>query len=215
MNMRKIIVVQACPIQGYTNGIGGDSPNHHRYSVYERKEPKGSTDWSGKPEYRTISNILLRYEDKSIEDFLNELDIMFSVSRGLKATLWPGTIDSEDTFSVPVSGTVEGTDRVVAKHLGENAGYQCYLIYKKSHTVARKAPAYFSIKRVPDYGRSSVVYQVDTARKCFTARNLTNVIHEAKSGSELDQLQMFDWIEERVAPIMAPMVALLPEPKPL
>lgn len=207
MNTRKIAVVRAQPWAGYTD-FTGVTPNHYRYSLYERKVPTGTNDYRGKPEYANLSNIVLRYEDLSIQEFLSQAKITFNVRRGVLARRTAGTADDTKCYA-HVSAEVSGDDRIIAKRIGEYGGYQCYVVYLLSDEECRESPTYFHISSVPDYGRPSVGYDRKIARDCFIDINITNTIHEQGNMDRAAQLELFDYIDAEVAEVMAPMIALM------
>lgn len=207
---RRIAVLVVCPCRGSIYSSGSSVPNHHRYTLFERRVKTG-TSFGGKPEYTDISTALLRYEDMSIEEFMAELSISFSVSRGLQARK-NAIADDEGRRYMYVSAAVSGDDRVIAHHLGECEGYECYAVYKQSDVEGRNALSSFHIKGVPAHGYSSVIYQEETLRKAFTSRNITQTIHHEGDMPTERQLVLFEWMNERIKPIVAPMIALLPPP---
>ena len=209
MNRRiAVLVVSPCRGSIYSFSV---VPNHHRYTLFERKV-KTDRVYNGKPEYAQVSTALLRYEDKSIEEFMTELSVTFSVGRGVQAHKRSASVD-EDRRYMYVEAEVSGDDRIIAHRLGECEGYDCYAIYRQSDVEGRRALSSFRIKAVPDHGRASVVYMEDTLRKSFTEVNITQTIqHEGNMPIER-QLVLFDWMNERIKPIAEPMVALLPPPE--
>jgi len=187
-------------------------PNHHRYTLFERKAKTGKFDHLNRERVEEVSTALLRYESKTIEEFLSEIKVTFSVGRNLQARKNAITSDESRRFMY-VSASVSGDDRVIAHPLGECEGYDCYAVYRQSDVEGRNALSSFHIKTVPDHGRATVVYMEDTLRDSFTRRNVTQTIqHEGNMPIE-NQLVLFDWMNERIKPIAAPMIALLPPPE--
>lgn len=199
MNRRiAVLVVGPCRGSIYTFS---EVPNHHRYTLFERKD-KGVE----------ISTALLRYEGKSIEQFLSEISVRFRVGRGVQAHKRSGSADEQRRY-LYVEAEVSGDDRIIAHHLGECEGYECYAVYKQSDVEGRNGLTSFGIHAVPDHGRATVIYAEDTLRQSFTQRNITQTIqHEGNMPVER-QLVLYDWMNERIKPIVEPMIALLPPPE--
>lgn len=219
MKGKKIAVVFASPCAGTKYEIGEGVPNHYRYTVYERKLENAEPDWTGQPPKE--SAILLRYgPDVSIEEVLSKIKIEFGVRRGVKART-SAVVSEGDLLHLPVAARISGDDRIIVHPLGlfdaplgeEDNTYECYLIYQQSDVEARNAVSYFSITRVPYYGRAKAAYQPHIARDFFTMTNITGIMHghAETDGDRQNMVTLFDWIDERVAKIMEPMVALLPE----
>ncbi len=208
---RRIAVLVVSPCRGSIYSFS-EVPNHHRYTLFERKVKTGKFDIYDKEKTEEISTALLRYEDKSIEEFLSEIKVTFSVGRNLQARK-NGIASDEDRRFMYVSASVSGDDRVIAHPLGECEGYDCYAVYRQSDLEGRNALSSFHIRNVPDHGRATVVYMEDTLRQSFTQRNITQTIqHEGNMPIER-QLVLFDWMNERIKPIAEPMIALLPPPE--
>lgn len=123
-----------------------------------------------------------------------------------------GSADQDRRY-LYVEAEVSGDDRIIAHSLGECEGYDCYAIYKQSDVEGRSGLTWFGIHAVPDHGRASVVYQEGTMRDCFTQRNITQTLHHEGNMPVERQLALYDWMNERIKPIMEPMIALLAPPE--
>lgn len=206
---RRIAVLHAMPYRGDVY-FDETLPNHYRYTLFERNV-RIKDDPAGKRQFKIVSKIVLRYEDTSIWEFLAQTRHSFSVSRGLRAV-------HNDVFgmegpdaAIAVAMTISGSDRLTAKYLGEIDGYHCYVAYKESYLAAREVPYHFSLRSVPTHGMANVVYAPDTARNSFKRPNITET--HVKSDDDFDELALFNKMDALIAPIMAPMVALLPPVK--
>lgn len=211
-NPRRIAVLHAAPCTGSYDYLKRLIPNHYRYTLFERRERTGRHDTIyDRPEVITHSKILLRYEDLSIEEFIARCRHSIRVNRGLVAFTSPVIPLPGNDVAINVSLSIDGQDRIIARFLGVIDGYHCYVMFKESYLTNRQVPYHFSLRSVPDHGMANVVYQVDTARDSFKRPNITQTHVTAEDG--YDELALFDKMDALIAPIMAPMVALLAPPK--
>lgn len=207
-NPNRIAVLNAMPCRGSIDYLKRVTPNHYRYTLFERRVRTGKYD----PVYNTHevivhNKILLRYEDMNIHEFLAGCSFSFAVDRNLPAFQSPVRGLPNWSVASDLSLGITGEDRIHAHYLGVIDGYNCYVTYKESYRRNHQVPYRFSLRSVPKYGKSNVVYQVDTAREAFQRPNITNT--HIKTGDGFDELALFDKMDALIAPIMEPMVALL------
>jgi hypothetical protein len=190
----KIAVVFAAPWEGTDSE---KNPNHYRYTVFDKRVGEDRT-----------STIILRYADMSIEQFLNKIKIELSYARGFHVSkaVNPGF---EDKTYLEASCAVRVDEKFIATPIGRYEGYDCYLIYKESHTHPCPPKGIISVKEVPNYGNSSVGYAPETARSCIGVPNITNTM--LGFGDIEEERRLFDAIDEEVADVLKPFIALLPE----
>lgn len=209
---QKIAVMVASPCVGHLSPLG-DVPNHYRYTLFE-KIVRQKSESEDSTSVERFSNLLLRYENMRIEQLLEHVKVTFGVHRrSVAAQKSPAKLLEDGRICFDASAVVSGDDRVIAHSLGEHMGYKLYVIYKQSCVEGRNALGYFSLSNMPNYGRSSVVYDPQVARQSFEGIRITQTRHESSSDSDENLVELFDHMNALIAPIMAPMVALLPPPQ--
>lgn len=196
MNKIAVVVAHVLP-------ASESAPEHIRYSVFERPDVVAGPNLN--------SNILLRYELTSIDQLLDRLSVEFAarpvgVSRASVVTDEKGT-KVQRLQQHPPSKEVSVDLTAIA--LGTWKDYECYCVHiPKEHDAANAGAFYISsgdfyIRSVPLYGRASVIYSYEIARDCFTRTNIANVRHEvAPENSARDLVAMFDYMHEKIVPIL-------------
>lgn len=191
MNKNKIAILVACVCGPDT----GNETAHIRYQSWEKRVRTGETDHRDRHIYRSYSNIILRYNDTTIEQVLSQMSIGFMCRQFVQhRSLMGAEVGGIVRQFITASTTSEGYLQAI--FLGMHEGQECYLVMiDQNDTTGR-----FSVKEVPKYGRASVVYAHDTARGCFDSPGDNTIFSDGSPPKEMCAL--FDFMHERIVPHM-------------
>ena len=138
--MKKIAVVVARPVQSIRQRQAGSTI---QYSLFARN--------NSRTDCRTTAVLL--YDDKTIEEFLSEVEVTFGIQRQVRATV----VRPPDTIrqGLYVNAALSGNDTLCTVLLGAHADRLLYLVYFESGFIHNVKPKLtnFRVHSVPRYGR--------------------------------------------------------------
>lgn len=180
-SIKKFAIVQAVIVEN------GDK-QQLRYVLWE-KTTREHEDVS-------VSRVVLTYDSgEMLEDILNKVNFTFNIEgRAEKQVFAEG-----DDYNVYCAAGVNTDLNLPLTYLGLFNDYECYAFMpQKARSVdigrSRVTRVRFSIKEMPIWGVSSVVYTADTVRESFNVPNITDTVVVDQTRT----IELFNYIDTTV-----------------